>query len=299
MKILHSAGLFEGAAVLVSLSSSHISYTQGTNETTLACAGNAPRGRYNSAMIEVEHLTKRFPLPGGGSLLAVDDVSFAVKAGEVYGLLGPNGAGKTTTLRMLLGLLRPTRGQASIAGFGSAQFPDEVKRRVGYISAGAGLYPGLTVREMLLFFADLYAVPPPAAREELDRLTRLLGLGDIVERRCANLSTGQRQRVSLARALIHRPPVMLLDEPTLGLDVISSQLIVEYIDHLRREGKAVILTTHHLDDAQRLGTRFGLLHQGRLVIEGTLAELRERTGCESLMEMFLKLSRVGPALGGR
>jgi ABC-2 type transport system ATP-binding protein/sodium transport system ATP-binding protein len=247
-------------------------------------------------MIEVEHLTKRFPLPGGGSVLAVDDVSFTVRPGEVYGLLGPNGAGKTTTLRMLLGLLRPTRGQASIAGFGSLESPDEVKRRVGYVSAGAGLYPGLTVREMLHFFADLYAVDPADAEEELERLTRLLGLGDILERRCANLSTGQRQRVSLARALIHRPPVMLLDEPTLGLDVIGSQLVVEYIEHLRRKGKAVILTTHHLDDAERLGTRFGLLHRGRLVIEGALPELRERTGCANLIDMFLKLSMVGPAL---
>jgi len=247
-------------------------------------------------MIEVEHLSKQFHLSGGGSLLAVDDVSFTVQPGEVYGLLGPNGAGKTTTLRMILGLLRPTRGQAAIAGFGSTAFPDEVKRRVGLVSAGAGLYPGLTAREMLLFFADLYAVPPAVAAEELDRLARLLGLGDVLDRRCANLSTGQRQRVSLARALIHRPPVMLLDEPTLGLDVLGSQVIIEYIELLRNEGKAVILTTHHLDDAERLGTRFGLLHQGRLVIEGTLGDLRARTGCISLIDMFLKLSQVGPAL---
>jgi ABC-2 type transport system ATP-binding protein/sodium transport system ATP-binding protein len=248
-------------------------------------------------MIVVEHLTKRFSLPGGGSLLAVDDLSFAVQPGEVYGLLGPNGAGKTTTLRMLLGLLRPTRGQASIAGFGSAQFPDEVKRRVGLVQAGTGLYPGLTVREMLLFFADLYAVPPSEAAVELDRLAHLLGISGILDRRCVNLSTGQKQRVNLARALIHRPPVMLLDEPTQGLDVLGSQVVVEYIDHLRKEGKAVILTTHHLDDAERLGTRFGLLHHGRLVIEGSLAELRQRTGCVTLIEMFLKLSHVGPALG--
>jgi sodium transport system ATP-binding protein len=249
-------------------------------------------------MIAVEQLTKQFHLPGGKRLLAVDDVSFTVAPGEVYGLLGPNGAGKTTTLRMILGLLRPTRGHAAIAGFSSDRFPDEVKRRVGLVSAGAGLYPGLSVREMLLFFADLYAVPFAAAHHELDRLTHLLGLSDVLDRRCANLSTGQRQRVSLARALIHRPPVMLLDEPTLGLDVLGSQVIIEYIDLLRREGKAVILTTHHLDDAERLGTRFGLLHQGRLVLEGTLEELRARTGCVSLIEMFLKQAHVGPALAG-
>src|SRR5207249_4420935 len=135
---------------------------------------------------------------------------------------------------------------------------------------------------------DLYAVPDAVAKEELARLCQLISLSDILDRRCANLSTGQRQRVSLARALIHRPAVMLLDEPTLGLDVLGTQLINEYIELLRSEGKAVILTTHHLDDAQRLCSRFGLLHEGELVSEGTLEELRRRTGCESLIDMFLK-----------
>src|SRR5207237_3734989 len=225
-----------------------------------------PTTHVNGPMIQVDRLTKCFPLPGGGTLTAVHNLSFAVEAGEIYGLLGPNGAGKTTTLRMLLGLLRPTSGQASIAGFASSQNPDEVKRRVGLVSASAGLYQSLTVREMLLFFADLYAVAVEQAHVELERLARLLGLEEFIEQRCGTLSTGQRQRVNLARALIHRPPVMLLDEPTLGLDVLGSQVIMEYIELLRREGKAVILTTHHLDDAERLGTRFGLLHKGRLVI---------------------------------
>ncbi len=247
-------------------------------------------------MIKVEQLTKRFPLAGGESLTAVDDLTFAVEPGEVYGLLGPNGAGKTTTLRMILGLLQPTSGQASIAGYGSSEAPDEVKRRVGYVSSSAGLYQGLTVEEMLRFFGDLYAVPLSEVDRELVVLTRLLGLAEFLQQRCGTLSTGQRQRVNLARALIHRPPVMLLDEPTLGLDVIASQLVTEYIVHLRDEGKAVILTTHYLDDAERLCTRFGLLHRGKLVSEGTLAQLRERTGCTSLIDMFLKLSKVGPAL---
>src|SRR5204863_8031097 len=144
-----------------------------------------------------------------------------------------------------------------------------------------------SVREMLLFFADLYAVPPADARAELDHLGRLLGIRDLFRRRCATLSTGQRQRVNLARALIHKPPVMLLDEPTLGLDVLGSQVVTEYVAHLRDEGKAVILTTHHLDDAERLCSRFGLMHKGRLVSEGTLAELQDRTGCRGLMDMFL------------
>jgi ABC-2 type transport system ATP-binding protein/sodium transport system ATP-binding protein len=247
-------------------------------------------------MIEVLKLTKCFPLPGGGQVVAVKSLSFSVMEGEVYGLLGPNGAGKTTTLRMLLGLLTPTSGEARVGGMASNQAPDEVKRRVGLVSSSAGLYLSLTVREMLLFFADLYAVPLEEAKGELERLASLLGFAELLERRCGTLSTGQKQRVNLARALIHRPDVMLLDEPTLGLDVVGTQVVTEYIEHLRAEGKAVILTTHHLDDAERLCTRFGLLDRGQLVCEGTLEELRARTGCQNLLQMFLKLSQIGPAL---
>ncbi len=249
-------------------------------------------------MIDVKELTKQFPLPGGRDLTAVDRVSFSVAGGEVYGLLGPNGAGKTTTLRMLLGLLRPTSGFAAIGGFRSVDHPDEVKRRVGLVAANAGLYQYLTPREMLLFFADLYGVKPAEARDELARLVTLLGLADFLDQYCATLSTGQRQRVNLARALIHRPPVMLLDEPTLGLDVLGTQVITEFIGHVRAEGKAIILCTHHLDEAERICTRFGLMHHGQIVAEGTLAELRQRTSCSSLVEMFLRLSVRGPVLAG-
>jgi ABC-2 type transport system ATP-binding protein/sodium transport system ATP-binding protein len=247
-------------------------------------------------MIQVEHLSKCFVQPGGKEIKAVDDLSFSVAAGEVYGLLGPNGAGKTTTIRMILGLLRPTSGRAAVAGYRSTEYPNEVKRRVGLVSATAGLYQQLSVRELLLFFADLYSVPPAAARNELEKLSTLLGFTEFLDQRCGTLSTGQKQRVSLARALIHKPPVMLLDEPTLGLDVLGSQVVTEYIDHLQGEGKAVILTTHRLEDAERHCTRFGLLDRGRLVSEGTLAELQEATGCVTLVEMFLRLSRAGPAL---
>lgn len=247
-------------------------------------------------MIDVHHLGKTFPLSRGGELRAVDDVSFRVVPGEVYGLLGPNGAGKTTTLRMILGLLPPTTGWASIAGFRSSEAPDEVKRRVGLMSASSGVYQWLTVRETLLFFADLYGVDPDTARSELEHLSRLLGLQEFLDRRAGTLSTGQKQRVHLARALIHRPPVMLLDEPTLGLDVLGSQVINEYIVHLRDQGKAVIVSTHHLDEAERLCSRFGLLHKGRIVQEGTLEELRSSTGRPSLVQMFLQLAEAPPAL---
>jgi ABC-2 type transport system ATP-binding protein/sodium transport system ATP-binding protein len=236
-------------------------------------------------MITIHELTKRF-YAGGTQILAVDHISFTVPPGEVYGLLGPNGAGKTTTIRMIVGLLRPDSGYAEVAGFRTSVAPDEVKSRVGLVSANDGVYPWLTVREMLLFFADLYGLPPREARDNLQMLAQLFDLTSLLDRRCALLSTGQRQRVVLARALIHAPPVMLLDEPTRGLDVLASQVVVDYVRRLRDEGKAVIVSTHRLDEAERWCDRFGLLHQGRLRIEGTLPELRAATGCHSLVDMF-------------
>jgi ABC-2 type transport system ATP-binding protein/sodium transport system ATP-binding protein len=247
-------------------------------------------------MIEVRALSKRFPLAGGRELLAVDNVSFSVLPGEVYGLLGPNGAGKTTTLRMILGLLAPSGGYSMVAGFRSSEQPDEVKRRVGLVSATAGVYQWLSVREMLLFFADLYAVPPQVAQDQIERLAEWLDMRDYLDRRCATLSTGQRQRLNFARALVHDPPVLLLDEPTLGLDVIGSQVVLEFVAQLRAQHRAVIVTTHRLDEAERLCQRFGLLHRGRLVVEGTLSDLQARTGCKGLVEIFLKLARVDAGL---
>jgi sodium transport system ATP-binding protein len=246
-------------------------------------------------MIQVDRLSRSFRIPGG-EVWALRDISFTVAPGEVFGLLGPNGAGKTTTLRILLGMLAPTAGTASIARFNSTRQPDEVKRFVGLVSTTAGLYQHLSVRELLLFFADLYGVPPERARTELVRLSDLLGLNDLLERRCNTLSTGQRQRVQLTRALIHDPPVLLLDEPTLGLDVLGSQVVLEFVNHLRTQNKAVVLTTHQLDEAERMCDRFGLLHEGQLVLSGTLDQLRAQTGCHSLIDMFMKLVKPGAAL---
>jgi len=239
-------------------------------------------------VIEVRDLTKTFGVEPN-AVVAVDHLSFHVEKGEVYGLLGPNGAGKTTTLRMLLGLLKPAQGDAWIDGFSASQQPTEVKRRLGLVSASAGLYQWLTPRETLAYSADLYGLPPADARTRTERLAAVLDLGAFLDRRCATLSTGQRQRVNLARALVHDPPIMLLDEPTRGLDVVGSRVIFDYIDLLRREGKAVIVSTHRLDEAERLCDRFGLLHRGRLRHEGTLAELRVQTGKERLTEMFFTL----------
>src|SRR5262245_3065820 len=237
-------------------------------------------------MISAVELTKRFE-HSGHDVLAVDHVSFRVARGEVYGLLGANGAGKTTTLRMILGLLAPTSGYADVEGFRSTEAADAVKLRIGFVSTSAGLYQWLTPRELLLFFADLYNVPPRQAEENVAKLSALFGLGEFLDRRSATLSTGQKQRVNLARSLVHDPPVVLLDEPTRGLDVLGSKVIFDYIGAARQAGKAVIVCTHRLDEAERMCDRFGLLYHGRMRHEGTLAELKQRTGLSNLTDMFL------------
>jgi sodium transport system ATP-binding protein len=247
-------------------------------------------------MISVVDMTKVFSV-GRKKINAVDRLSFHVQAGEVYGLLGPNGAGKTTTLWMIMGVLDPNSGYAEVDGFRSTESPNAVKARIGLVSASAGVYPWLTPRETLLFFADLYGVPPERALVALDQIGGMLGLDSFLDQRCATLSTGQKQRVNLARALIHDPRIMLLDEPTRGLDVLGSKVIFDYVRHLRTLGKAVIVCTHRLDEAQRLCDRFGLLHQGRLLHEGTLTDLQTRTGCQSLTEMFLQLIDGGSSKG--
>ncbi len=239
-------------------------------------------------MISVSEITRHFR-SSNGPIVAVDRLSFQVQSGEVYGLLGPNGAGKTTTLRMILGLLSPTSGDAEVDGFRATREPDEVKRRIGLVSASSGLYQWLTPRETLLFFADLYGVAPAAARRRLEELSSLFDISRFLDQRCATLSTGQKQRVTLARALMHDPPVMLLDEPTRGLDVIGTDVVFQYITKLRSLGKAVVVSTHRLDEASHVCDRMGLLHRGRLKHEGTFAELQQATGCSNLFQMFLQL----------
>ena len=241
-------------------------------------------------MLIVESLTKIFPLDEG-ELRAVDHLSFQINPGEVFGLLGPNGAGKTTTLRMVLGLLQPDGGYAEVEGFRTADNPVAVKSRLGFVSASDGVYPWLSVREMLMYFADLYDVDPELAKQRCGELSRLMGIEPLLDRRAGTLSTGQRQRVTLVRGLIHDPPVMLLDEPTRGLDVVGSQTIFEYIEHLRDVGKAVVVCTHRLDEAERLCDRFGLLHRGKLRHAGSMDQLRASTGRQHLVDMFVDFLR--------
>jgi sodium transport system ATP-binding protein len=239
-------------------------------------------------MISAEKLTKQFTVRGV-PLVAVNELSFRVESGEVYGLLGPNGAGKTTTLRMIMGLVEPDSGYVEIGGMRSTNKSFDIRKMLGLISTNDGVYPWLTVREMLMYFADLYAVDPRVAEERLKELVQLLDLRNFIDQRCSTLSTGQKQRVTLARGLMHDPPVMLLDEPTRGLDVVGSQAIFRFIDLLKHRGKVVLLSTHRLDEAERVCDRFGLLHRGNLQFEGTLSELQQATGKPHLVDMFVAL----------
>lgn len=242
-------------------------------------------------MIRLVQLSKSFEA-GDRRIQAVNSLSLEVRPGEVYGLLGPNGAGKTTTLRMVLGLLRPDAGYAEIDGFRSSQDDFAVRSRIGFVTCNDGLYNWLTVREILAFYADLYGVTPQQTQVRIAELAELLRLADFLDRRATTLSTGQKQRAILARGLIHDPPVMLLDEPTRGLDILGSQVVFDYLRQLRQQGKAVILSTHRLDEAERACDRFGLLHLGVLRHEGTLEELRQQTGKLRLLEMFQEFLQI-------
>lgn len=241
-------------------------------------------------MIVTRDLVKHFQW-GGRTVKAVNGISFDVKAGEVFGLLGPNGAGKTTTLRIVMGLLKADSGMTEVGGFSSGGDSTAVRSSIGMVSTNDGVYPWLSVREMLMYFADLYAVPLHVARERLDNLVEKLQLKRFIDQRCCTLSTGQRQRVILARGLMHDPPVMLLDEPTRGLDVVGSQTVFEFIAHLKAVGKAVLLSTHRLDEAERVCDRFGLLHRGQMIYSGTLEQIQQATGKEHLTDMFLAMMK--------
>ncbi len=240
-------------------------------------------------MVLADKLEKIFSRPDGRDKIAVDRLSFRVGKGEIYGLLGPNGAGKTTTLRMLSGLMAPTSGSASLAGYDVARHPMEVKGILGFLTANTGLYLRLTVRELLVYFAHLNRMNRDQARQRSEHLIEWLGIEEFADLRCGALSTGQKQRVNIARALIADPPILVLDEPTLGLDVLSSRIILAYIRRVREQGRTIVLSTHYLDEAETLCDRIGLLHDGRLVAEGDIQHLRAVSGEERLSNIFLKL----------
>ncbi len=237
-------------------------------------------------VVIASQLCKTYKGAKGSRTTAVKDVSFGCRAGEVFGLLGPNGAGKTTTLRMLSTVLTPTGGTAVIAGHDVVGDPGGVRRSIGFLSGNTGLYPRLTPREVLTYFGRLYGMPDPLIQQRIADLSRVFGMDDFLGKRCDALSSGMKQKVNVARTVLHDPPVLILDEPTVGLDILASRTIVEFVQDYRARGKCVIFSTHIMGEVSRLCDRLAIVHKGRVQFLGTLPELRERAGAD-LEQAFL------------
>jgi sodium transport system ATP-binding protein len=229
------------------------------------------------------------PPASKGVVHAVDGISFSAKPGEVFGLIGDNGAGKTTTLRMLSTVISPTGGKASVAGFDVVGQPEQVRAHIGFISGTTGLYGRLSPKEILMYFGGLYGLEGATLKSRVERLIEELEIKDFADRPCDKLSTGQKQRVGIARTVLHDPPVLFLDEPTSGLDVRASQGMMEFIERSRDSGKTVIFSSHIMSEVERLCDRLVVMHEGRIVGEGTVESLKAKTGKQTFEQTFLAL----------
>ena len=235
--------------------------------------------------ILVEQLGRHY-----GDKIALDGLSLQVRPGEVYGLIGPNGAGKTTALRILAGLMAASSGRAEICGIDVSREPARAKAQLGFLTGTTGLYGRLTIAELLEYFGALYGMPRADIRRRTEELAGTLHFRELLTRRCQNLSTGERQRVSLARATLHDPPVLILDEPTAGLDVLASRFVAEVIRTARTRQRAILFSTHYMTEAELLCDRIGLLYGGRLLREGTPEALKAELGAPTLEAAFLSLA---------
>ena len=239
-------------------------------------------------MIEVQELRKSFKTRGG-VIHAVDGVSFTARDGEITGLLGPNGAGKTTTLRMLYTLMHPDAGRVLVDGLDPLREPAQVRRRLGVLPDARGLYKRLTARENIAYFGRLYGIPEADARQRIDRLAAALGMQEFIDRRTEGFSQGQRTKTAIARALVHDPRNVLLDEPTNGLDVMTTRSLRQFLHQLRAEGRCVLFSSHIMQEVAALCDRILVIAHGRVVAQGTPDELRAQTGCTNLEDAFVKV----------
>ena len=240
-------------------------------------------------VVEARGLIKRFKDETG-----VKGIEVSVPPAKCFGFLGPNGAGKTTTLRMLATILQPTDGSARVAGFDITEQPEQVRTKIGFLSTATALYGRLTARELVEYFGRLNGLNGGALRRRTDELFALLGISDFADRRCDKLSTGMKQKVSIARTLVHDPPVMIFDEPTVGLDVMAARTIVGFIRDCRDRGKTVIFSTHVMSEAEKLCDTIAIIHNGKLLAEGSLSELRARSGLDDLEEIFVRMVEGSP-----
>ena len=240
-------------------------------------------------MIEVHDLSKRFPDLQQGEIVALDGVRFTVEPGEVFGLLGPNGAGKTTCLRILSTILTPTSGTASIDGRDIVDDPDGVRARIGFLSGSTGLYDRMTARETVEYFGRLYGLDEDQLSASIDRIFTTLSMNEFADTLNSRLSTGMRQKVSIARALVHDPPVLIFDEPTTGLDVLVARAVLDTVATLRDAGKCVIYSTHIMREVERLCDRLAIIHRGRILAAGSQRDLLEASDQPDLEEHFFDL----------
>ena len=240
-------------------------------------------------MIEVTSLGKTFRNAGGQSVPAVADVTFTARAGEIVGLLGPNGAGKTTLLRILCTVLKPTTGTARIAGCDVVAQSADVRKKIGFLSANTGVYDRMTAWEMVDYYGRLHGLTPAALKNRIDELFATLQMNDFRDVLGARMSTGMKQKVSIARALIHDPPVLIFDEPTSGLDVLVQRSVLQNIVALRGQGKCILFSTHIMREVEKLCDRVAIMHRGQVLTMGSLEELRARHGESDLEELFFQL----------
>jgi sodium transport system ATP-binding protein len=245
-------------------------------------------------MIEVREISKTFHDSKRGTHAAVDKVTFEVHAGEVFGLLGPNGAGKTTTLRLLATLLKPTSGTAVLNGCDVNTAPAKVRAQIGFLSGDMGLYARLTPLEILDFFGRLNGIEAQRRAQRISELMTLLDMHEFAGVRTDKLSTGMKQKTAIARTMLHDPPILILDEPSSGLDVPTARTIESAIMEAKRSGKCIIYSTHVMEEAEYLCDRIGVIDNGRLKTTGTMQQLREATGKHRLREIFLDLLGLPP-----
>ncbi|HUS40595.1 MAG TPA: ATP-binding cassette domain-containing protein [Pirellulales bacterium] len=255
-------------------------------------------------MLSVRNLEKQYEDVGEGPRVALAGISFEARPGEIFGLLGPNGAGKTTALRIISTVLQPTAGTALVNGYDVVTQPAAVRHQIGFVSASTAVYDRMTAWEMVEYFGQLYDIPAPELRRRMENIFDRLQMNEIRNVLGGKMSTGMKQKVSIARAIVHDPPVVILDEATSGLDVLVARALSETINQLRDHGKCIIFSTHVMREAERLCDRIAIVHRGRILTEGTIDALREENNQPDLEELFFELisaaesRRANSALAG-
>lgn len=240
-------------------------------------------------MVRTHAISKTFVPTKGNPVEAVKSVSIQADPGKVFGLLGVNGAGKTTLLRMLSTVLEPTAGSAEVAGYDVQKEPGKVRASIGFMSTSTALYGRLTGKELLQYFGSLYGLSNSELNSRIDYVTEKFRLNSFIDRLCDKMSTGQKQRISISRTILHNPPVLFFDEPTAGLDIVTSQTVMEFIEEQRTLNKTIVFSTHIMSEVERLCDHVSIIHDGVICGDGTVAEIIDRTGQQTLEKAFLQL----------